>query len=113
PMAVVTNKPLLFSEAILEKLGVRGCFQTISGGDSGMPLKPAPDAFKKIMADRGILQQDTVIVGDGTTDVRGGKAAGAMTCAVTYGFRSEELLRREGPDYIINQFSELVGLFAP
>jgi len=113
PMAVVTNKPVVFSEPILEQLGVRGYFRMIIGADSGLPLKPEPDAFNRIMAECGVAPQDTVIVGDGTTDIRGGKAAGAVTCAVTYGFRSEELLRREGPDYLIPAFSGLTGLFLP
>ncbi|HEX9112758.1 MAG TPA: HAD hydrolase-like protein, partial [Nitrospirota bacterium] len=55
----------------------------------------------------------TVIVGDGTADVRAGKAAGVITCSVTYGFRSEEELRKAGPDYIIHELSELKGLFTP
>jgi phosphoglycolate phosphatase len=51
-------------------------------------------------------------VGDGTTDIRAGKAAGITTCAVTYGFRSEEELRKAGPDHVIHTFSELRDLFA-
>ncbi len=113
PMAVVTNKPVVFSEPILEQLGVRGYFRTIIGADSGLPLKPEPAAFNRIMADTGVAPTDTVIVGDGTTDIRGGKAAGAVTCGVTYGFRSEDLLKGERPDYLIRSFSELAGLFAP
>jgi len=113
PMAVVTNKPVVFSLPILEALGVAGYFRTIIGADSGLPLKPEPDAFNRIMADVGVAPKDTVIVGDGTTDIRGGKAAGAVTCAVTYGFRSEELLRKEGPDHLIHSFSELTQLFSP
>jgi phosphoglycolate phosphatase-like HAD superfamily hydrolase len=30
---------------------------------------------------------------------------------VTYGFRSEEELRKAGPDHIIHTFAELKGLF--
>jgi phosphoglycolate phosphatase len=52
-----------------------------------------------------------VIVGDGTTDVRAGRAAGVITCSVTYGFRSEEELRQAGPDYVIHKFSDLKTLF--
>jgi phosphoglycolate phosphatase len=54
-----------------------------------------------------------VIVGDGTTDVRAGKAAGIITCSVTYGFRSEEELRAAGPDYVIRDLAELKELFVP
>jgi len=49
PMAVVTNKTLEFSEPLLEKLGVRPYFGMVIGADAGLPLKPAPDAFQRIM----------------------------------------------------------------
>jgi len=112
PLAVVTNKTLEFSEPLLEQLGIRPYFGMIIGADAGLPLKPAPDAFLSIMRNLAVPKEHTVVVGDGTTDIRAGKAAGITTCAVTYGFRSEEELRRAGPDHIIHDFSELKGLFA-
>ncbi len=113
PMAVVTNKPREFSEPLLDALGIRRCFRMIIGADDGMPLKPAPDALLHIMQSLQAPKERTVIVGDGTTDMRAGKAAGIVTCAVTYGFRPEEMLRAAGPDHVIHQFSELKDLFAP
>jgi phosphoglycolate phosphatase len=113
PMAVVTNKACEFSTPILDRLGVRDYFTVIVGADSGLPLKPAPDAFLKIMKDTGVSPEDTAVVGDGTTDMKAGKAAGITTCAVTYGYRAAEELRKERPDYIIQAFSELKGLFTP
>lgn len=112
PMAVVTNKTLEFSEPLLEELGIRPYFSTIIGADAGLPLKPAPDAFRKIMQDLHIPKEYTVVVGDGTTDVMAGRAAGITTCAVTYGFRSEEELRRAGPDHVIRSFPEIRELFS-
>jgi len=112
PMAVVTNKTLDFSEPLLEQLGIRPYFGMIIGADAGLPLKPAPDAFLSIMKRLAVPREHTAVVGDGTTDIRAGKAAGITTCAVTYGFRSEEELRRAGPDHVIHAFAELKGLFA-
>ncbi len=113
PLAVVTNKTLEFSEPLLEQLGIRPYFGMIIGADAGLPLKPAPDAFLSIMRRLAVPKERTVVVGDGTTDIRAGKAAGIATCAVTYGFRSEEELRKAGPDHVIHEFSELKHLFRP
>ena len=113
PMGVVTNKDREFSTPMLEQLGIRQYFAAIIGADNGLPLKPAPDAFLKIMKDAGVLPADTAVVGDGTTDIQAGKAAGITTCAVTYGFRPEEELRKAGPDYIIHALSELKRIFVP
>ncbi|HLE41718.1 MAG TPA: HAD family hydrolase, partial [Nitrospirota bacterium] len=108
-----TNKAREFSEPLLDQLGIRQYFRMIIGADNGLPLKPAPDSILKILNDVGVAKERAVIVGDGATDVRAGKAAGIMTCSVTYGFRSEEELRKNGPDYVIHELSELKNLFIP
>lgn len=113
PMAVISNKALEFISPLLDRLGIGRYFTAILGADSGLSLKPAPDGLLRIMATLGVPRERTVIVGDGTTDVRAGKAAGVITCSVTYGFRSEDELRKAGPDFIIHDIAELKDLFAP
>ena len=113
PMAVISNKTTEFVTPLLERLEIARYFRFIIGADNGLPLKPAPDAVLKILSASGAPKEAAVIVGDGTTDVRAGKAAGIVTCAVTYGFRSDEELRAAGPDYMISRFSELKTLFIP
>lgn len=111
PMAVISNKTMEFVGPLLDRLAIRQYFRLVIGADSGLPLKPAPDAVRKIMAECNVALERTVIVGDGTTDVYAGKAAGVITCSVSYGFRSEEELRKAGPDYLIHRVSELTNLF--
>jgi phosphoglycolate phosphatase len=113
PKAVITNKSREFCSPLLAHLGIEQQFKLVVGGDDSLPLKPAPDAVLKIMAEYRATKGRTVIVGDGVTDIQAGKAAGIVTCAVTYGFRSEEELRKAEPDFIIHEFSELKKLFAP
>jgi phosphoglycolate phosphatase len=111
PMAVISNKAMEFVGPLLDRLGIGGYFGLVIGADSGLPLKPAPDAVQKIMAEFSAPRERTVIVGDGTTDVRAGKAAGVITCSVTYGFRSEEELRKAGPDHVLHDIAELKKMF--
>jgi phosphoglycolate phosphatase len=113
PMAVISNKTLEFVGPLLDRFDIRRYFKLVIGAESGLPLKPAPDAVQTIMAKFKTPKERTLIVGDGTTDVQAGKAAGIITCAVTYGFRSEEELRTAGPDYLIREMSELKNLFIP
>jgi phosphoglycolate phosphatase len=111
PMAVVSNKTMEFVGPVIDRLGIGQFFKRVLGADYGLPLKPAPDAFQLIMSELKVPKERTVIVGDGTTDMRAGKAAGIITCAAAYGFRSEEELRKAGPDHIIHEFSDLKKLF--
>ena len=113
PMAVVSNKTLEFVQPLVESLGIARFFRMVLGADAGLPLKPAPDAILHIMRSLEVPKEETVMVGDGTTDMEAGRAAGVGTCSVTYGFRSEDELRKTGPDYVIHALSDLKELFAP
>ena len=110
-LSIISNKATEFVEPLISRLGIAGYFDSVIGADLGLPLKPAPDAVLKVLSDSGVPKEQTVMVGDGTTDIRAGKAAGVMTCAVTYGFRSEDELRPAGPDFMVHSFSELKDLF--
>jgi len=113
PMAVISNKTMEFIAPLLKRLGIAEYFRLVIGADFGLPLKPAPDAVLKTLANFGVSKERAVIVGDGTTDIRAGKAAGIITCSVTYGFRPEEELRKVGPDYMIHELAGLKDLFRP
>jgi len=56
-----------------------------------------------------------VVVGDSTSDILGGRAAGALTVAVLTGARTADaraLLAQSGPDFTINDITELPTLLA-
>ncbi len=56
-----------------------------------------------------------VVVGDSTSDILGGRAAGAITVAVLTGARTAEaraLLAQSGPDFTIDDITELPTLLA-
>lgn len=112
PMAVITNKPREFCAPLLDHLGISGFFRVIIGADAGLPLKPEPGAVLHVLNAVGVPADRAAFVGDGTADIKAGKAAGVTTCAVTYGFRPEDELRSVGPEYVIHEFSELQKLFA-
>lgn len=113
PLAVLSNKADDLVKPLLERLAIAGYFKAVVGADAGLPLKPAPDAVLRVVSDFGAPKERSAIVGDGATDIRAGKAAGVITCAVTYGFRSGEELRAEGPDLVIHEFPELERIFQP
>jgi HAD superfamily hydrolase (TIGR01509 family) len=74
--------------------------------------KPSPEALIKSVKALGVDICACVIVGDSVSDVRAGKAAGAMTIAVLSGLFSREELAPERPDLILKDVTELPDFIA-
>ncbi|MCL2878212.1 MAG: HAD-IA family hydrolase, partial [Acidobacteria bacterium] len=110
-LAVVTNKPEIFSRRILDGLGIGNMFSIILGGDSVERRKPEPDALLKAMEFCRAKPGETVMIGDSLTDIQAGKAANAVTCAILGGFRPDEELRASGCDYLINNLMQISDYF--
>lgn len=105
--AVVTNKRLNFSVAVLRGLGVESHFDAIVGGDCGLEKKPDPGSIRHVLEKLGIKADKALMIGDGEPDIEAGKAAGVHTCAVTYGLcRADELLAA-GPDFAVADLQQL------
>jgi len=110
-MAVLTNKPVNPSRAIVEALGLGPFFCQIYGGNSFSTKKPDPEGALKLLDETGVQPEQAAIVGDSHVDVRTGRNAGLWTVGVTYGFATHTL-QEEPPDVLVEQPSELGEVFA-
>jgi phosphoglycolate phosphatase len=108
-LAVLTNKPVAFSRAILAGLKLADYFAFVYGGNSFEQKKPDPVGVIKLMSDTGASPRETVMVGDSDTDVLTGRNAGVWTCGVTYGLGSHTL-GRVVPDVLVEDLRELPPL---
>lgn len=109
-MAVLSNKPVGPSRAIIEALGMNRYFSRVYGGNSFATKKPDPEGARKLMEEAGVAPEETVIIGDSHVDVRTGRNAGLYTIAVTYGF-APHTIETEPPDVTVDQAVELAMLF--
>jgi HAD superfamily hydrolase (TIGR01509 family) len=107
---VVTTKAQEQAETVLRQLQLTPFFQHIQGWVPGLQLKPAPDAVIAALAALRCAPRQALMVGDTAADILAGKAAGIKTCAVTYGFGSLAELQHCQPDYVIDNFSDLIRL---
>ena len=105
-MAVLTNKPVGISRAILEGLGVYGCFFQVYGGNSLEFKKPHPAGVEALMREAGVGRGATLMVGDSGVDVETARNAGIQCCGVTYGFQPESLAN-PAPDKLVDRMEEL------
>ncbi|MGE5647265.1 MAG: HAD family hydrolase [Acidobacteriota bacterium] len=105
-MAVLTNKPVRVSTAIIEGLGLARHFARIYGGNSFEQKKPDPVGVNTLLADLGAARERTLMVGDSSVDVRTARNAGVKCCGVTYGFQPESF-EGDPPDMMVDRPEEL------
>jgi phosphoglycolate phosphatase/pyrophosphatase PpaX len=110
-ISLLTTKSQDQAEKIVNHFEIGTCFDYIMGRRDGMKYKPSGEPLKFICKKIYVDICSTLIVGDTELDINCGKNAGAMTCAVTYGYRSEKKLRQLNPDYIIEGMGDLNLLF--
>jgi phosphoglycolate phosphatase len=110
-MAVLSNKPVVPSRAIVEALGLGGFFTQVYGGNSFATKKPDPEGARKLLEESGVRPEDAAIVGDSHTDVETGRNAGLWTVGVTYGF-APQTLADSSPDVVVDHPEELATVFS-
>jgi phosphoglycolate phosphatase len=109
-MAVLSNKPVHPSRAIVEALGLGDYFVRIYGGNSFPTKKPDPQGVRVLLKETRTKKGEAVIIGDSSTDVITGRNAGIWSCGVTYGFAPHTLCEAP-PDVVIESPRELADLF--
>ncbi len=105
-LAVLTNKPVNISRAIVAGLGVGGHFRQVYGGNSFDFKKPHPIGIETLMEECGVARERTMMVGDSSVDIQTARNAGVQSCGVTYGFQPESL-QAVAPDLLVDRMEEL------
>ncbi len=106
PMAVLTNKPVRFSQHILDGLGISRYFRYVYGGNSFETKKPDPEGMYILLRAFGIAPREAMIVGDSDVDVRTARNSGAWACGVSYGLGLESM-RAHPPDLMLDNLADL------
>jgi len=96
----------------LKDAGVDKLFEAIITSDDVEKRKPAPDPLITCAQQLNMKPGNCVYVGDTTTDIKAGKAAGMRTVGVLTGFNDYESLNRENPDAIIDSIRNLGSVIA-
>jgi len=110
-LAVLSNKPVKPSQAIVEALALGPFFTKVYGGNSFATKKPDPEGARKLLDDHGVSPEQAAIVGDSHTDVETGCNAGLWTVGVTYGF-APHTLEAQPPDVLVDSPHELAEAFS-
>jgi len=110
-LAVLSNKPVNPSRAILEALGLAPFLVQVYGGNSFATKQPDPLGARTLLEETGTSPERALIVGDSSVDVLTGRNAGIATCGVTYGFAPHTLCEVQ-PDVTVESPEDLGALFS-
>jgi phosphoglycolate phosphatase len=105
-MAVLTNKPVIASRAIVDALGLGAFFTQVYGGNSFSTKKPDPEGARRLLEENRMSPEEAVMVGDSHVDVETGRNAGLWTVGVSYGF-APHTLEACPPDVLVDAPGEL------
>jgi phosphoglycolate phosphatase len=108
-MAVLSNKPVYPSRAIVDALGLGEFFVQVYGGNSFPTKKPDPLGARTLLKETGHIAAETLIVGDSSVDVLTARNARIRVCGVTYGF-APHTLQEAPPDVLLDAPADLVHL---
>lgn len=107
-LALVTNKPMRFTEPMLAGFGLRDYFQCVLGGDSLSVKKPDPAPLLQAMRQLGSGPAETLMVGDSVNDLRAARAAGCPVACVPYGYNHGEPIAASAPDLLVERLDQLL-----
>jgi pyrophosphatase PpaX len=127
-LGIVTSKSRDTTAMAFAAVGMRSAFDVVVTASDTEAHKPAPEPIllcleRLAAAGSGGPREPTCVrpgadgpapapiyIGDSPVDIRAGRAAGVATAAVGWGVFSREALLASGPDYWLDEPSELVGL---
>lgn len=110
-VAVASSKGRGALEMLLADSGIIGSIDMVMGDEDVGNKKPAPDMVLRILEKSGIPAEDAIVAGDTVYDIRMGRAAGCVTCAVSYGYGMKTRSEQNEADYVIDRFDEIIGFF--
>lgn len=110
-IAILSNKPDDYMPPLAKALLPDGTYQISRGQRPGVAAKPDPKCVFTLADELGVSPEQCALVGDSNVDMQTAKNAGLLAVGVTWGYRSEAVLREAGADRIVHTPSALLEIF--
>jgi beta-phosphoglucomutase-like phosphatase (HAD superfamily) len=81
-MAIASSATLPTINLVVDRLGIREYFKTLTSGDEVTHGKPAPDVFLLAAKRLGIAPENSLVIEDTLNGMKAAKAAGMMCIAI-------------------------------
>ena len=107
---VVTAKPTLYADRIVDHFGLRRHFAAVYGPDLDGAGSEKSELVARVLESESISARDAVMIGDRKHDVLGARANGVASIGVLWGYGGVAELDAAGADHLVERPSELIGL---
>ena len=112
-LAIATNESRENLDKLTAAMQIGSFFHLTICYDEVLLPKPSPDMARRLIDKLHVSPERTLIVGDSVLDIEMGKASGCQTCSVTYGAQSKNRLHSRSPNWIIEDFSDILDIINP
>ncbi|MGZ9586944.1 pyrophosphatase PpaX [Paenibacillus marinisediminis] len=109
-LGVVTTKIRMTTERALKMFDMYDKMNVIVTVDDVTNAKPHPEPVRKAMEALGANPSRTLMVGDSPADIVSANAAGAVSCAVAWSLKGEQMLEQYKPRHIIHDMRDLYAI---
>jgi len=105
---VVTSKPEVYANRIIDHFQLRGFFEHVHGSELNGARSQKGELIQHVLTREGLTQAAPWMIVDREHDVRGAKHNGLRSAGVLWGYGSREELERAGADVLFETMPELV-----
>lgn len=109
-LAVVTNKPTKHVLPVLQSFEIDHLFAETLGGQSLPTIKPHPAPLYYLCGKFGLYPEEILFVGDSKNDILAAQSAGCKSVGLTYGYNYNIPIADSQPDYVFDDFAQLLTI---
>lgn len=108
PLYVVTSKPEVYANRIIDHFELRSYFQRVYGSELSGERSQKGELIKHVLERERLPNSEVCMIGDRLHDIRGAKQNGVRSAGVLWGYGSRSELEEAGADQLFESMSELV-----
>ena len=109
-LACITNKPEIFTQAILEGSGLISYLDLVVSGDTVSKKKPDAMPLQYSCETLELEPKEAIMVGDSCNDIEAGFSAGTYVVTVPYGYQYGQSIESDKVDLAIENLNDLVTI---
>jgi len=111
PLFVVTSKPEVYANTIIDHFGLREYFRHVYGSELTGERSHKAELIAHVLQSERIAHENTWMIGDRLHDIVGAKRNKLRSAGVLWGYGSREELSDAGADTLFQTMPELVHAF--